>query len=514
MRAAGLALLALAVPGQAAAARITAATCSTAHVQAAINAAVDGDVVLIPAGACVWTSGVTITGKGIELRGAGSGRIIARSESVVALGLGEKTFTVQSGLDLVPGQTLRVSQLGTRSRYMQGSVTSYSGTTLTLNVTSQGGSGTQKLWIVSTPPTTVITHNINGIAPTIDVWEDTTHNVEISGIKIANGSGNSRRVMVNRTGNNGKAVLLHDCWLEAGTGADLFWTDSNRGVIWNCSFDSSPFSMAQLAIHHQADDVVNSWSTPSTMGAADTTGENNLYIENSDFHAFLHATDFDNNARAVIRHTLFNNAAVGTHGADTSLWGQRHFEVYDSRFVFNGFSDGTTFPLNHWFFVRGGTFVVADNVMDLIRSSDYPGKGEFEITIMNLQRASGPNPCWGAGAAGPQYPAPRQAGFGYVSGSGVDGLARATDGITYIGDSEPMYIWNNTSNGSILVDTSDYGSDECPGGDESSAYVQAGRDYFLDAGPKPGYQKYAYPHPLRLLTLVPTAPTGVRLVTQ
>jgi len=499
----------LIVPSGVTAATITAANCSSAAVQAAIDAAVDGDTVVIPNGTCAWTSGVTISGKGIKLRGGGSGRIIARSTSSVTVGAGSKTFATQSGLNISAGQTLRVSELGDRSNYVEGLVTSYSGATLTINATSTGGSGTRKLWIISTPPTTTIVDNFSSTL--LDITEDTTHHVEISGIKIADGSGSGRRIDVNRNYPGGKAVLVHDCWLEAGTGLALFWTDSNRGVIWKCSFDASPFSMAQLAIQQETDIVIDSWTTPSTMGSADTTGESNLYIEDSDFHAFIHATDFDSNARAVMRRNVFNNAAIGTHGADTSNHGQRHLEVYDSEFVFDGFSDGSTFPLNHWFFIRGGTLVVTGNIMPVIDSQDYPGKSEFEITVMNLQRNSGPNPCWGAGMPGIQYPAPRQAGFGRVTGNGVDGLGRSTDSITYVGDSEPIYIWNNTSNGTIDVGSSDFG--ECSGADATDDYVQPGRDYFLNAGPKPGYQKFTYPHPLRVLVgSVPAPPSNLRII--
>ncbi|MFA5810231.1 MAG: Ig-like domain-containing protein, partial [Thermoleophilia bacterium] len=50
---------------------ITAASCSSADVQAAINLAVDGNRVLIPAGSCTWTSGISISNKGISIEGAG-----------------------------------------------------------------------------------------------------------------------------------------------------------------------------------------------------------------------------------------------------------------------------------------------------------------------------------------------------------------------------------------------------------------------------------------------------------
>ena len=51
----------------------TAHSCNTVDVQSAINSAAEGDTVIIPAGTCTWNSGVTISGKGITVAGAGQG---------------------------------------------------------------------------------------------------------------------------------------------------------------------------------------------------------------------------------------------------------------------------------------------------------------------------------------------------------------------------------------------------------------------------------------------------------
>jgi len=51
---------------------ITAASCSAADVQAAINSALDRDQVLVPAGQCTWASSVSlVAGRSILLQGAG-----------------------------------------------------------------------------------------------------------------------------------------------------------------------------------------------------------------------------------------------------------------------------------------------------------------------------------------------------------------------------------------------------------------------------------------------------------
>jgi hypothetical protein len=185
---------------------------------------------------------------------------------------------------------------------------------------------------------------------------------------------------------------------------------------------------------------------------------------------------------------------MGTHGADSSPYGHRYFEIYDSEFVFNS-TNGDVLNINWWAYVRGGTFLVTDCIMPLIQSQDYGTKSSFNMTVMSLQRNAGPDACWGAGTSnGALYHCPRQVGFGYVTGNGKDGVRRSTDSVTYVGDSEPIYIWNITGP-TPIISTSDYGGNECSNPDHSSNYIRAGRDYFVGTL-KPGYQKFVYPHPL------------------
>src|SRR5712691_9532176 len=70
--ASALAMISISIPltGARAADR-TAASCSSADVQAAVNAATSGDRVLVPAGSCTYTSAVNIpNGKNITIQGA------------------------------------------------------------------------------------------------------------------------------------------------------------------------------------------------------------------------------------------------------------------------------------------------------------------------------------------------------------------------------------------------------------------------------------------------------------
>ena len=62
---------------------------------------------------------------------------------------------------------------------------------------------------------------------------------------------------------------------------------------------------------------------------------------------------------------------------------------------------------------------------------------------------------------------------------------------------DPVYLWGNSGGGNYDDPAiGDYDPDQCGGGPASSEFIQAGRDFHVGEM-KPGYVKYAYPHPLR-----------------
>lgn len=488
----------LASPSLCEAAVVPAASPSRADVGTAYDACANGDTLSIPAGSATWTTGLTIA-KNIRVQGQGSGRVIARSTDTVTVGTGTKTFVLlpvpaSSTPAIANGQTLRIERTGgqgggylssTRA-WMQGTVTSYSGGTLVMNITSTSGSGSQKLWFISTMAVTTITHAASG--DLISITDNTSGHVEVGGIRFLSGSASAPIIGLYHA-SSGLASKIHDCYFEITSDAEAIYATTNRGLVWNCSFPAIPYTNHRLALHRTCNGLQSSWETAPTMGTQDTTGESNFYVEDCDFHAYGVATDFDSNSRQVMRHCTFNNAGLGSHGADSSPWGMRHTEIYDSEFIYNGYGDGQTFPMNWWFYLRGGCLIMTDNVMPEMDSQDYGNKAEINMTIQNLQRSAGPNPCWGAGIAGVQYPCPRQVGRGYIDGTA------GFDSITFVGELEPCYFWNNTGGYSIGI--SDYGGAECSSPDSGAGYILAGRDYYNDGTAKPGYAKYTYPHPLR-----------------
>jgi hypothetical protein len=540
---------------------VNAKSCNTSDVQTAINTATEGQTVTIPAGSCTWTNGVTISGKGITVTGAGSSRVIAYSSNTLSLGTGSKSLTiaptrVDGTYPLGPstGQTLTVGELGNEQNYMTGTVTSFNSGTgaLVMNITSDAGTcGTPAYpnsspsncarWIVWTDPSTatVITGN-SETNPLFTITEDTSVHTNISEIQFAPGATYQNQIFSLQYHSGGQAILIHDLRITGNPNLDgnpngvrdMILSDTNRGIIWNCSFDGYAFNlstMASLTVKDAGNVTGNSWTSVSNMGSLDTTGQGELFMETNDFEAFGFAIGIDDNGRIVSRYNFLDNAGLmATHGADTSNYGQRFFEVYNNIDVFNAYSNGTTFNINDWIYLRGGTGLVYNNTIPALISSDYGTKPDINMTVMNLQRNGGPDACWGAGHSSPSgqnYHAPRQVGFGYVTGTGtasytgtspnpVYTVNGANDSITYVGDSEPFYIWGNTRS-PLNVSISDYGSGGgCTNYDSSSNYIVANRDYFNGSTAKPGWSPYTYPNPLEgggaTSSNTPAAPTNLQ----
>lgn len=72
------------------------------------------------------------------------------SASSVAIGTGSKSFTVSAGKSFQGGQYLVIADTAAPStNYMVGQVTSYSGTSLVMNILTTGGGGTKSGWTIS-----------------------------------------------------------------------------------------------------------------------------------------------------------------------------------------------------------------------------------------------------------------------------------------------------------------------------------------------------------------------------
>jgi hypothetical protein len=98
----------------------------------------------MPPNATYWSvlAGVGATG----LTGATGPGYGGSSTTSLAIATGSKAFTTQAGLAYQVGNYVRAASAAGGANFMEGPVTAYSGTTLTINVTKIGGSGTKADW--------------------------------------------------------------------------------------------------------------------------------------------------------------------------------------------------------------------------------------------------------------------------------------------------------------------------------------------------------------------------------
>ncbi len=114
----------------------TGATDATSAIQAAYNATPENQAMELPAGVYRLDGGIQMNNNNRSIRGAG--RKHELSSTSLVLGTGTKTLTVRSGGPWEAGIGVRVWRHLKPITYMQGTVTSYSGTTLVIDVTSVG----------------------------------------------------------------------------------------------------------------------------------------------------------------------------------------------------------------------------------------------------------------------------------------------------------------------------------------------------------------------------------------
>lgn len=308
---------------------------------------------------------------------------------------------------------------------------------------------------------------------------------------------------VNQT--SGLPVLIHDCSFVSSSRQGYNYSlrfIGNGGVVWNCSFASKNDLLGGISFVNTTSNSAL-WNKPDSMGAGpdstgvnlgDPTGTLDTYVENCLFQDMdMACTNFDDNARTVIRHCTLNNATLNSHGQETSTWGNRHWEIYNNRFNYSTQGKaygGDSYPLNmnEWFGVRGGTGVITNNVME-----DIPyNKLGILLTVFSINRQDS-IPCQTA------YPAAHQTGQGWsaVSTAQYGHPVVSKDGTGAVPD--PIYIWNNTGTETTdpgYVGVYQFTPDECGNNEKIGTFLQEGRDYFVNEA-RPGWAPYTYPHPLR-----------------
>ena len=398
-------VLSLGINSEGQAATINAASCSSAHVQNAINAAQDGDTVLVPAGSCTWNTAVVINNKAITLRGAGS------------------------------------DQAGTKITY--------------------GGSGH-----------TLIDIDLKNKAGTLDV----------SGFWLLGGDPNywdgTAMQIYGPTGF--KNLRVHHMVFDSNTQWSIKLGANTYGLLDHCIFRGTAYGV--MTYGRGAQD----WAAPLGLGTSDFFFFEDNTFDWDDFYEVtgVPVLDMDLGGRVVFRHNNVKHGMWETHDKARSGLASAHaYEIYNNTF----WADTDKWKALD---ITSGTGVIFGNTFTGPYLYPIGGIDYKSFDPRGLQLCNGTDPT--------DQNVPGLGGWRCQYQIGSHG-----EGATAIG--YPLYLWNNSANGSSvgMVVT------------DGEHHVQAGRDYINnESTPKPGYAPFVYPHPLQSGITLPTAPINLRRVPQ
>lgn len=378
----------------------TAASCSQAAVQAAVNLTSNGDTVLIPASSC--PGGVTWG---------------TNTTSDVAL-----TNTNGNGFTL-DGQGITITD-----NELKG------------NSNCQGTTSLISIGLSSNVFMRITGMTIIGVAPQANCGESANH-IAISGssqqVRVDHITFNPPRVTAINFSGYTNGVVDHCSFLQSATTGSVFTTEVHDD------------SWANVGSYGD-----NSWAQPDTLGQAGA-----IYIENNTY-SYPNANDFpvgcfdeEAGGRVVFR---FNTGCpfVGMHGLDSSgrLRSGRQYEIYG-----NAFTAVANINSNMYtgIFLRGGTGMIFENSFDDISGSPY-----ITLVQVNSYRDTGGYAPWGPSysAEGCDGRGPFDTNAGTVYASGTASASSSLDNL--VANSSPGWSTNQwaANTYSIVNTTQGWGS--------------------------------------------------------
>jgi len=430
------------VTSQAHAGTVTASSCAQSNIQSAINSAASGDTVIVPSGSCTWTTSVSISNKGITLKGAG---------------IGSTNIT-----DGTSGQALNIN-IDSASHFVD-----VSGFTFIKSSNNSSGmiqiDGTQAVVGFRFHHNRILmaSAGARGIVPTsvYGLIDNNTFDVTATDGSIQ---------MISPIGSPDSTDGGFTPWmrpLSLGTNNAVFIEDNtfNYGSIAEDCIDS--YGGSRIVIRH------NKFNN-SHIGFHGTDSGNRRSL----FSFEIYSNTFTNNTSSTFRAAtvrggtgvVYNNTYGGSHGA----WNGVTLMVYRGTGLDQsgwGACDGTQWQLNSTDFKANG-------------SRQCSTSGGVKFCSLDRDRVcTSDSTCSAAGAGTCST---------YFDGSGSEGYAcRDQPGRTHNQALEPIYAWGNS--GGVDVGMYDGGT-----GANIGNYLQSGRDFVNSSSAKPGYVAYTYPHPLQ-----------------
>jgi hypothetical protein len=394
----------------------TAATCNVSDVQTAINAAVAGDTVVIPAGTCSWTTGITWSAPA----------------NVVLQGQTTVTGTC------APGGTCTVAD----------------NTTITDNISRNSSCSPDPALLTVTTSATG-TFRMTGIS---FAWGTGTNPTCAGDVRVM---GSSQQLRIDHVHFN----QLNDVGLD--TNGQIY------GVVDHCVFDlpaNTTYNGARIEAAAWGGGSNNfgdgSWNDSTTFGS-----QRFVFFENDVFNGFggsnsaaPYANDCTQGGRWVFRYSMFNGPQLQTHptGGGARHRGCRAEEVYQ-----NTFSGSNSLPSYNVFFLSSATALIWGNAApkgyeNFLSLREQRGDGDYVQSappngfgVCGTQ-VNGTGSAWDASATTSSgYPCIDQPGRGYgdLLQGDFPNMCDVTNGACQAGNYngtwpnqalEPIYEWMDT----------------------------------------------------------------------
>jgi len=474
------------------AATIFAESCSGSDVQSAINSAIDGDVVIVPAGTCTWENSVTFANKGITIQGAGIDQttIIDETSSMS----GETPFSITTEL----GDTLRISGITLNGKHTIGS-----GALLALK-------GDSKAFRIdhckfdSIAVRAIQAGNKNTLGGLYGVIDHCTFVLPYNGEQgvTVTGDGDSSWVRPLSLG-TANAVYVEDCTfnLEYPNDACVEGYNGARIVVRYSTLmgpacgahglDSGNYRSTYSYEIYNNTISRNGMNTPRAMHFRGGTGVifNNTIL--GDYTTSIGVTSYRTCCGECPNCTANCSPAWGR------LDGSNNGDAVDGCFPVD--NDSTNYYGTH-----AGSSNIADTLYDTTKdwsSADTLADWKYYIwnitdnsrglIINNTDTSVVVDSLYG----GTDNDWDNLDEYKITNGwPGQDQVGRSTDSdADGYQDMEPFYEWNNTVNDTDanIVITNEWGCENPSVAD----HIRENRDFYNDT-PRPGYTPYVYPHPL------------------